>query len=373
MSFLLSDNYLSSLDNSSSFFLSCMPSLLRFRLARYCYGVNLSQLTERITDQLPKLCEKKQSFLVSRFNYLLEKEWQVKNRVIFQNLIQNTLDNQKLFFLNFPLELLNHLMSFLSITDLVRLRVCKKLVFSVLQHSLIYEFCVKKLLSHPAQPLDNFFCYLEHKGEKIKNLELTHPKLALTDIQLLYILKTCPHLTYLKIKNQKNICNFESLVALTQLKGLDLIRCCQVSDEALFSFTQLHKLNSFHLENCCKITAKGFESLKKMTQLQHLHLTWVFLTDDTLRQLNCFKSLKTLNLKGNSSITDEGLSSFTSLSQLEKINLSHCLAITEKALVYLSLLPNLKVVILSFHNSLTYNLSRNLHSYKHLSIQWSNE
>jgi hypothetical protein len=343
---------------------SCLPSFnslvpshgfFRYRVVRYLCGVDIDDLTRRVTKQLPRLLAHQQQNLVNRFKYLLETEWQVKNAAMYQEIIENNLYNQHLTFVNFPAEIFSHLISYLNVQELVKLRVCKKLVDPILCQSLIHDFSLKKLFICPSIQIIDILKYLDCFGELIKGLDLSTFKYQLNDDQLDNIFKKCTKITYLNLENQKHFSSLtlENLIHLTSLKTLNLNRCCPLINESLISLTSLENLESIHLAGCCKITDQAIKNLQSSTNLRSIYLNWTKITDNGLHYLPKFINLKELYLAGNSGITDQGLLIIKCLVQLTRLDLSYSHQISDQGVNSLKSLIHLKWLNLAFNPQLT--------------------
>jgi hypothetical protein len=71
--------------------------LLRSRVMRHLFGVNLHRLTSQLIKKILNN-PSSSSYSFEAFNELLDKKWHVKDIKSYQSIIKNTLDNLKLGF-----------------------------------------------------------------------------------------------------------------------------------------------------------------------------------------------------------------------------------------------------------------------------------
>jgi hypothetical protein len=151
----------------------------------------------------------------------------------------------------------------------------------------------------------------------------------------LAVLVSLPNLETLWIDEYKNFddTHFASLPTLPTLKNLALVRTA-VTEKSIPAIAAMKSLEFIRLER-----AFGFRDVQgKETMYWIPESPW---TDKTLEYLSTCTALKTITLRGPSTISDEGLKHLGKMSNLESVMLD-APQITWDGVRYLQTLPNLK-------------------------------
>ncbi|XP_034240881.1 F-box/LRR-repeat protein 15-like isoform X2 [Thrips palmi] len=241
----------------------------------------------------------------------------------------STLEAMELLDLNWDDVLHRHVLPYLSMADLFRLRAvstgCRDLVHSYFSNAL--ELDVSKhseqmtteafnVLAANTNSLQSFIgdnCgFLEDSALKL--LFKNNPKLKIVHLQC------CKHLTPASL--QPLILNCKGLKVLN-LKG-----CPWVTSGCLQTFA-LHQTNlqEVHFESCGSLDDNClehfFSSFSKMQVVQFAHLHSV--TDRTLMALAKYcKNLRNLDISNCSQITDQGLTALAKCPDLQVLRVSYC-------------------------------------------------
>lgn len=196
---------------------------------------------------------------------------------------------------------------------------------------------------------EDFSIQYEHIPKQILELDLSMCS-WLTNPNLRKMFKLCPQIRSLNLTNntQINFMGWGELLALRNLKHLNLSRCHQIGEEEIRLIVQAIKgITDLNIDECFKITEKGFFDLARgLARLQKLNLSRTTISDTALVEIGfrC-KQLHVINLLRCERISDKGVHEFVKQAgQLSQINLSYS-PISEGAIDSLSFLRPYLIII----------------------------
>lgn len=173
-----------------------------------------------------------------------------------------------------------------------------------------------------------------------------------------------------------NSADLESIVALQSLEELTLKKCsANITDDALRHVAALQSLNLLDLKGNFCITSAGLAHLAVLGRLETLNLSASKITDDVLAPLSSLKSLKQLHLVCCLWLSHAATAHIANCANLELLNMyivvltdasleclprslhtliiSSSLLVTNKGLLSIAELRNLRKLCLSFCRNIT--------------------
>jgi len=137
------------------------------------------------------------------------------------------------------------------------------------------------------------------------------------------------------------------LVALTQLKSLNLSQCVHIGDAGMMAMVYLPNLTSLNISGCVAVTDISIMLVAQLSNLASLEMPWCLkVTNIGLKALAPLTKLTNLNISGCQLITEQGiiyLAAFRNMEKLSLLNLGYSkVCVTDAALARLTCLTKLR-------------------------------
>lgn len=197
---------------------------------------------------------------------------------------------------------------------------------------------------------DEFLAGLQKHGSSIKKINLSLCSFAdeIDDEILKEIATHCPHLEKLFLcRADITAKGLEHLKGLSSLRYLTFLNCKNLNDDCLEEVSGFPALEYLDINMCEKVSDQGIEHLKNLKTLQHLHLSKSIvatsqITDDSLKHISSFPSLKYLSIEGFNQYSDKGIAFISNIATLEALHLTLDGWITDDAFQSFEALSKLK-------------------------------
>jgi hypothetical protein len=154
-----------------------------------------------------------------------------------------------------------------------------------------------------------------------------------------------------------------NLCRLEQLVSVNLSVCEHIFNEDIPIFSRLKNLKSLYISYLDYFNDDGMEALGKLIQLRGLDVAHNKITDKGVEHLTSLVNLKHLNLT-RCRVSDQCIDHIVKLQNLEMLNLSRCENISERSLLKLNDLLNLRVLYMGNCPQITEQIKNQLTSCK---------
>jgi hypothetical protein len=200
---------------------------------------------------------------------------------------------------------------------------CYKITDEGMAHVIKVEG-LKSLYLHLCESIEKEGLISLGQLKNLKKLDIGYCKVTDRLIKELTCLKMLTHLDVTcstKLTNE----GFEQLATFSNLKGLTLFGCSDLSDSDLAKIAELKNLVFLDLGLCTQITDKGLEILKGVKSLKSLKLYGcVNINDKGLKYISSLYNLSDLDLSFLENISDDGISYLRALNKLSTLAVTYC-------------------------------------------------
>jgi Leucine-rich repeat (LRR) protein len=134
-----------------------------------------------------------------------------------------------------------------------------------------------------------------------------------------------------------------SLSNLSSLESLYLMNCNNITDRGVVFLKEMKGLKGLYLYSCDKVTEKVFQHLKTFSKLEDLSLSGKLITGEGLVHLDNSATIKSI-LLGGENVTDRAVEITAGFANLEHLTFYNCPKITDKGILKLKSLTNLRMM-----------------------------